>query len=169
MNSTSDNLNMGDSTIGGDVSASETADIAFDTADDVTAVTIPVAVAQGLDIIEDAVDGGVQVAAAGNALVEIVDDEVPLAAGDDLEIEAEDETSPVVQGNDEGTVLTEVEDEQVPLAIAKLDDHAKHCILHFVELLAALGLSGYYVGSTEKQKKEIKALKEEIGDGRGDK
>ena len=166
MNSTSDSTYMGDGTIGGDVSASETADIALDMVDDVTAV----AVAQGLDIVEDAVqgDGEGQVATAGNALVEIADDEVPLAAGDDLEVGAEDEILPGVQGNEEDTVLTEVEDEQVPLADAKLDD-PKHCILHFIELLAALGVSGYYVGSTEKQKKEIKALKEEIRDGRGDK
>ena len=75
------------------------------------------------------------------------EDEIPDVAN---EIESEEEL-----------ILTEVTDEEVPLANNLVED-VKHCVMHFFEWILAAILAGYYVVSTKKQKKEIAELRSEL-------
>ena len=66
----------------------------------------------------------------------------------------------------ENQELIESEDGEVPLADTNLVESAKHCILHFLEMLLAGGLFLYNAGSTKKQKKELAELRDKINPGK---
>ena len=99
-------------------------------------------------------------------LVQLEDEKVPLAVLTDEEEELPeavtvDETEGEAESEEEQT-LTDIVDEEVPLT-GNLVEDMKHCILHFFEWILAAILSGYYVVSTKKQKKEIAELRNEFG------
>ncbi len=82
-------------------------------------------------------------------------------------MEVEDAEVPLAVAEDDDTDdmddagLVEVEDAEVPLAGADLTESVKHCILHFFELLLAVVVGTYGVASTKKQKNRIVELRNE--------
>lgn len=77
--------------------------------------------------------------------------------------EEEDVQVPVEQPEDVQETVN-ITDEEVPQAEFGGTPSVKHCPMHFIELILAAIMGGAYVGSTRKQKKEIKELKKGLGD-----
>ena len=63
---------------------------------------------------------------------------------------------------DEGE-LTEIDEEETPLASPDIAGNAKHCVTHLWGVLATAILSAGYVGSTKREKKKIESMKDELG------
>ena len=114
-------------------------------------------------------------AAPAAPTVAIPDLPIPLAlpeTDEDL-IDVEDAEVPLAVAEDDdtddmdGQDLVEVEDAEVPLADASVTDSVKHCIFHFFELLLAVAVGVYGVVSTKKQKLQIEELENgHDGDGK---
>lgn len=89
-------------------------------------------------------------AAAPAALTQLTPPAVPLA---NQNVQVDD--------TDEGYDLTSVADTEIPLANKTIDDHVC-CILHFLLMLLALIVLGFYTRSMKKRQARIFELREEL-------